>query len=52
MKTGSMKSSVSVELDARTKDDSVDIDADRTRTSATPKITGERFASIAGMIAS
>ena len=52
MKTGSMKSSVRVELDASTSDDRVDIDAERTSTRAIPKITGERFASIAGIMAS
>ena len=51
-KTGSMKSRVSVELEASTSDDSVDIDAERTRTRAIPKTSGDRFASIAGMIAS
>ena len=47
-----IKSSVSVELDASTSDDSVDIDADSTRITTTPISAGERFSSIVGTMES
>ena len=49
---GTMKSSVSVELDVRTSDERVDIEAERTRISVIPMMIGERFESIVGIISS
>ena len=46
------KSSVSVELEASTSEDSVDIDADRTRITTTPISSGDRVSSILGTMAS
>ena len=50
--SGTIKSSVSVELELRTSDESVDIEAERTRISVIPIISGERFESIVGIISS
>lgn len=50
--SGTMKSSVSVELEVRTSDESVDIEAERTRISVIPMMSGERFESIVGIISS
>ena len=46
------KSSVSVELEASTRDDSVDMEAESTRMTTTATITSGRPESMAGMMAS
>ena len=48
----SMRSNVTVELDVRTREDSVDIEAERTRTITTPTRIVGRFSSIVGMMES
>ena len=48
----SMRSSVTVELDVRTRDDSVDIEAERTSTITTPTSMSGRFCSMVGMMES
>ena len=47
-----MKSSVKVELDAKTKEDKVDIDADSTSTTTTAISNGDRSDSMAGIMGS
>ena len=46
---GEIKSSVMVEDDVRTREDSVDMDADRTSTSTTAMSISGRFESMVGM---
>ena len=48
----SIRSNVTVELDVRTSDDSVDMEAERTRTMTTPKRMSGRFSNIVGMMES
>ena len=48
----SMRSSVTVELDVRTREDRVDIEAERTRTITTPTRIVGRLSSIVGMMES
>ena len=47
-----IRSSVRVELEVRTKEDRVDMEAERTRITTTPISTSGRVESMAGMIAS
>ena len=49
---GAIRSRVMVELEVSTKEERVDIDAERTRTSTMPMRIGERFANMDGTMLS